>query len=313
MQSSYTSTPYLSPGFHQTQWYCSFFTTSCGNTAAYASNSNKAPYWAGSWGGNITFHPAPHWYVKAGVFENQPIEATSSDHLGWPTADWGINEANGAFLPLQLGYITTPASSPYPTNAQIGGYYDTASFLDKYYNAKGQVAAFHPGPPLIHHGGTAGLFAGIQQTVYRFNQNPKSARGVALFFTGDWDLHSNQSIQQQYAAGTIITGPFASRAADTINLLTMVEVFEGRLIAGRDAIAAAHGVKYHMARTEIGGELNYGFAASPGITVYPFGQYIVHPNELGLTVPTPKDRFAWTVGVRAVVRFETLLGLPVLN
>jgi porin len=309
MMSGYTSTPYLSPGIHQTFWYCSFFSVSCGNSTAFAMNSSKAPYEVGSWGANITVHPAPFWYVKGGVYENQPLEVTSHDHLGWPSRDWGFNEAQGAFFPLQLGYITTPGTSLYPTNAHIGGYYDTAQFPDKYYNAKHLVAATNPGAPLLDRG-TAGVFFGIQQTVYRFSSNPKSARGVSLFMTGDWDLHSKETAQQQYAVGTIITGLFPSRAADTFDVLFSPEILEGRFIANRNAIAKAHGVNYTLGRVQTVTEVNYGFALAPGATIFPFVQYITNPDQANLPVPDPKDTHSFAVGMRLVMRFDVMIGLP---
>ncbi|WP_158915176.1 carbohydrate porin [Caulobacter sp. S45] len=309
MQSGYTSTPYLSPGIHQTQWYCSFITVSCGNTAAYAGNSSKAPYDVGSWGSFITIHPAPYWYIKGGVYENQPLEVTGSHtHLGWPGRDWGLNEAAGAFLPIQVGYITTAENSPYPTNFHIGGYYDTASFPDKYYNSKLLVAALHPGAPLLDEG-TSGMFAALQQTVWRFNRDRNSTRGLSLFFSGDWDIGGLETSQQQYIGGFILTGPTATRAADTVNFLISTQVFDPREKASRDALAAAHHLAYEM-RDQTGLELNYGLALAPGVTVFPYTQYILNPDQLGEAFPDPKDTHAVVIGVHALIRLDVLFGLP---
>jgi porin len=308
-QIGFASTPYLSPAFHQTQWYCTFFTFSCGEPNAFGSDSSKEPYDVGSWGGAVTVHPAPFWYVKGGVFENQTPETTSRNHLGWPGGDWGFKQASGAIFPAQFGYITTPATSPYPTNFHFGGFYDNAKFPDKLFNAKGQVAALHPGAPMLDQG-TDGLFAGLQQTVYRFSDDPRSTRGISLFFGADWDLHSKEAVQQQYSVGTIVTGPFASRAADTFNVLFSIETFEGRFRASRDAVAAKNGVNYRMAPTQTVAEVNYGIAAAPGMTVFPFIQYIVDPDQLDMAVPNPKITDALAVGLRAVIRFDTLFGFP---
>src|SRR6202000_3451353 len=166
----------------------------CGNTAAFAANSPKAPYEVGSWGGFITIHPAPNWYIKGGVYENQPLEVTEThSHLGWPGRDWGFNEAAGAFFPIQLGYVTSPLNSLYPTNFHIGGYYDSGTFPDKYYNSRLLAAATSPGAPLIDQG-TSGIFTALQQTVWRFSNDPKSTRGVSLFFTGDWDVTGLETV-----------------------------------------------------------------------------------------------------------------------
>ena len=309
IEAGYTATPYLSPGIHQAQWYCSFFSVSCGNTNAFALNSNKAPYEVGSWGGFVTIHPANHWYVKGGVYENQPLEATTEDHLGWPGRDWGFNEAAGAFFPIQLGYVTSPADSLYPTNFHIGGYYDSAKYPDKYFNSRLLAAATHPGAPLFDYG-TYGIFTGLQQTVWRFGDDPRSTRGLSLFFSGDWDVTGLQNTQQQYAGGFIVAGLFPKRAADTINVLASTQVFDNREKEGRDLLALAHDLTGYAMRDETALEVNYGVAVAPGLSVYPYLQYIKNPDQIDVAVPDPRDTHALSLGVRATVRLDVLFGLP---
>jgi porin len=309
IEAGYTATPYLSPGIHQAQWYCNFFSVSCGNTNAFALNSNKAPYNVGSWGGFITIHPAPHWYLKGGVYENQPLEVTTEDHLGFPGRDWGFNEASGALFPIQLGYVTSAGESQYPTNFHIGGYYDSAKFPDKYYNSRLLPAATHPGAPLFDQG-VYGIFTGLQQTVWRFGDDPRSTRGLSLFFSGDWDVTGIQTFQQQYIVGFVMTGPFAHRAADTVNLLVSTQNFDSREEEARDLLAVArHVVGYHAGQ-ETGLEVNYGAAVAPGLSVYPYLQYVKNPDQIGVAVPDPKDDHSLALGVRATVRFDVLFGLP---
>lgn len=309
IEAGYTATPYLSPGIHQAQWYCNFFSVSCGNTNAFALNSNKAPYNVGSWGGFITIHPAPHWYLKGGVYENQPLEVTTEDHLGFPGRDWGFNEASGALFPVQLGYVTSPVESQYPTNFHIGGYYDSAKFPDKYYNSRLLPIATHPGAPLLDQG-VYGIFTGLQQTVWRFSDDPRSTRGLSLFFSGDWDVTGIQTFQQQYIVGFVMTGPFAHRAADTVNLLVSTQNFDNREEEARDLLAVArHVVGYHAGQ-ETGLEVNYGAAVAPGFTVYPYLQYVKNPDQIGVAIPDPKDDHALSLGVRATIRFDVLFGLP---
>jgi len=305
---STTGTPYLSPGFHVTQFYCIFFTNSCGPPNGFAFNASKAPYEVGSWGGFITYHPAPFWYAKIGVFENQPLETTSVTHLGFPGRDWGLNEANGAYFPAQVGYITTPASSAYPTNFHIGGFFDSATYPDKYYNSRNLPAPLFPGAPRLDNR-AAGMFAAMQQTVFRFSSDRNSVRGVALFFSGDWDIDDMEDDQQDYEAGFIITGPWKSRTADSINFMYTRQVYDQRLKEDRDTIAAIHGIPYTMQDQSVF-EINYGLALAPGVVLYPYVQYYDHPDQLVLSIPDPRDTHATTVGVRFSTRFDQLFGLP---
>ena len=102
-----------------------------------------------------------------------------------------------------------------------------------------------------------------------------------------------------------------SRSADTLNVLFDYQVFDPREKAVREAVAAAHGLSYVM-RAESGVELNYALAVAPGVAVSPFTQYIVNPDQLGLAVPKPGNRYAVVVGFRSVFVFGRLLGLPVV-
>ncbi len=310
MQVGYTNTPYLSPGFHQSDWYCSFFSLSCGATAGFADNSSKAPYDVGTWGTAVTVHLVPisdRWYIKTGVFGNQLDEVTTNGHDGWPGRDWGFDQIRGVFIPAQLGYISS-ADMLYPTDFHIGGYYDNAKFTDKYLNSKFQPIATHPGAPLLDRG-TSGVFGAITQTVYRFSDDPRSHRGIALFGSTDMDLGGVQTIQQQFAAGFVVTGLIPERSVDTINFLSSVSFWDPRLVEDRNTIAAINNVNYHM-HPQVGFELNYGFVPTPGATIFPFAQYVINPDQLDFTIPRANLDHAVTVGIRGVFRFADIFGLP---
>jgi porin len=313
MQAGYTNTPFLSPGFHQTDWYSTFASTLCGTPAGFANNSSKVPYDVGTWGGSVTVHLVPisdRWYIKAGVFGSQPDEVLTQGHDGWPGRDWGFDQIRGVFIPVQLGYVS-PAGTLYPTNFHIAGYYDNAKFVDKYLNANHQPIATHPGAPLLDRG-TSGMFGAIQQTVYRFSDDPYSIRGISLFAAADWDLGGLEQVQQDYDAGFVITGLIPQRSVDTINFLSRVIFYDPREVEGRNAIAAVNHVDYHM-HPQVGFELNYGFVPTPGMTIYPFTQYIINPDQTDFAIPRAGLDHAYTVGLRALIRFADVFGMPRLG
>jgi porin len=307
MEIGYTSTPYLSPGLHKMAWYCSFFSVSCGNAPLFANDTPKAPYQMGSWGSKITVHPMKSTYLEAGVWENQPDELTSNLHNGWPGEDWNFDQARGVVVGGQGGYTTTPLTSLYPTDIHFGGIWDNGPYEDKLLDASGGLAPLIPGAPLIDHG-SASLFGGIQQTVLRFSDDPLSTRGVSVFLSGDWDLVGYETQKWQYIAGFIMTGPLASRSSDTINFMASIESFDNRLTEDRDLLADLTHTPYQMGR-ETGFELNYGYVPAPGVTVTPFLQYVINPNELDLTKPIPESH-SLAAGLRLLVNFANMLGLP---
>ncbi len=307
MEIGYTSTPYLSPGFHKADWYCSFFSVSCGNASLFSNDSPKAPYQMGSWGSKITVHPMKSTYAEVGVFENEPSELTSNLHNGWPGEDWSFDKARGVVVAGQAGYIATPMTSLYPTNVHFGALWDNGPYTDKLYTSTGALAPLRPGAPLVDHG-AGSAFMGIQQTVLRFSDDPASTRGVSLFFSGDWDLVGNETFKWQYIGGFIVTGLLPKRSADSINFMATIDAFDDRLTEDRNLLASVAHVPY-LAHRETGFELNYGFVPVPGATVSPFVQYVINPNQLSLPTPT-RETYSLAAGLRSTARFADMLGLP---
>ena len=77
------------------------------------------------------------FYTNIGVYENEPIAATTN-HGGFPGPDWGLNYANGATFPVQFGYRTTVQNDQYPRAFSVGGFYVTGSYADPLLNTNGQ-------------------------------------------------------------------------------------------------------------------------------------------------------------------------------
>ncbi len=291
----YSTSTTLSPGFDSASWYCSFFTTGCSVPTAYAYDPTKNSIYFGSWGGVVTYRPAKYWYIKSGAFEGEPGQGRVAGLNGWPGPSWRLDYADGTYLPVQLGYVTSPVSSPYPSDFQLGGYFDTATYNDHYYHKIDNRAS--------------GLYGNLQQTVFRFSGNRKSVRGVAVFVSGNWDLTTLNYVHQEISAGLVITGPFAKRSADALNFLSYTETFDPRYKESREATAAAHHIHYVL-RDETGFEINYAVALAPGLSVTPYAQYIINPDEIGLPVPNPRDTFALAGGIKTLIRFYGLFGLP---
>lgn len=299
-----------SPPFDQTTWHCSFMTFICANPLLFAFNSPKPGYPSASWAGTVTVLPVKHVYFKVGVYENEPILNTSVNHNGWPGQDWGLNLSNGAFLPVQLGYLSTFADSAFPGSYFIGGYGSTATFSDRYYNTHHQPLAFAGGVPATDRGDSS-FDLGADQVVYR--QNMHDDRGLRIFGQANWDTSSLDVTAQQYAAGMIYKGLFDARPQDTIGFVTTLIELGSRYVAGRNALLAVHKIHGTIARNEIDFELSYGLAVAPGLTLRPFVQYINHPDQIEVPVPEPSRQFAVATGLLLNFNLDTFIGLPQLG
>jgi porin len=309
LSPGFTSSPYLSPPFDQAPWHCSFFSFSCGIQAGYALDPSKPTYVGSGWGGDFTYHPAPLWYVKTGVFESEPIEATNRNNDGWPGRDWGLDKSNGGFFPLQVGYQTDFTSAAFPAVYNLGGFYDNAKFPDKLLNFQGLPSPGHIPKPFFDDQ-DEGLWWNVQKVVWRPEITNRNQRGLMLFASGNWDGSRKTEVAQQYEAGFVETGLAESRSEDTINFVVSLIQFDPREVEFRDDLATLNGSSVRMSSTETDFEVNYGFAVAPGLTLHPYLQYIMHPDDLTETVPDTHDNHTVVLGAFLTTSFNTLFGLP---
>ncbi len=55
--------------------------------------------------------------------------------------------------------------------------------------------------------------------------------------------------------------------------------------------------------------MNYGFTVTPGLTVKPVAQYVVHPDEIGSVNPRRVSN-AFVIGAQLSINLGSALGFP---
>jgi len=126
----------------------------------YFGLNDNQPYPQSTWGGRVNFQITPEVYLRVGGYQDDPTQVEGQGFT------WRWDHGVGAFIPYELGYVTTFAGTRYPSKFDIGGYYDTGTFT-------------RPGTPTLLERGRTAYRAQGQQVVWR--PDPGSERSLTVF------------------------------------------------------------------------------------------------------------------------------------
>jgi porin len=275
---------------------CNFVDYICANTAWFYFDDFNAAFPVSSWGARVSLKPTLQTYIRIAA------EATASDsyynanYEGW---NLSMTHDDGVFVPVEAGYKTDFSSSAYPSQYDIGGFYNS-------FNR--QQTEFIKGSPVnpIGTGVLEGVWAQAAQMVYRPDMNSK--RGITVFGEIEALVNSGKNpmapngvvpIQDQITGGIVWRGPAASRPNDTLNFAA--EYFR---------INAA-GAYQNVAPTMEMYQVNYHFVMAPGVDIAPYYLYIVNPQG-NMPNSTQRIKNASEVGGYLTIVLPDLLGLPTL-
>ncbi len=292
--------------FDGSELYCTFITDLCRTAAAYTFDRGSPSYLASSWGGIGEIRVTSRIYLHAGVYENEPVLA-DANHGGFPGPDWGLNYANGATIPGQIGYRTTALNDRYPRAYDVGGFVNTGRYADPFFDTAGGNRTLFGGAARTD------LQSGIvyvqgQQMVYRPD---RSDRGVTLFGGADWAAGGQPSIERMVFGGGFWRGPIGARPRDTAGIAVTYTAVNSRITERIDSVLSRLGGG-QASRSEISYQVNYGFALAPGLSIKPFGEFISHPDQEASARPSGNDTHAVLVGTLFEIDLAALVGLPVL-
>ena len=249
-----------------------------------------------NWGGRVRYATTRTTYVKAGAFEINPTRLHNSGF------DWSTGGATGVIVPVEVGYRTTSAQTRYPSHIALGGWYNSARYIDPYLNSKHQPRGLDGGRPLFYQGGRRGLYATGEQVIYRPDRT--GDRNLAVFAIAAAPLDSREIYAFQAVAGVVYKGPFPARPFDRFGALVSYVRFSDREIGYlNDLLLKAHGTS-RLSPDQFIFEVNYGARLVPGVVLYPDLQYIVNPDTSSHPDATAAPGNAFVIGTRLVVRFH---------
>lgn len=289
--------------FNNSPLNCVFMSnTSCLTAYGGISDIGITAFPNSSWMAIGRYALTPQAYVQLGVFDyNNNLNLAGKDGV-----DFSLGKGTGALIAGEAGYETTFAQVRLPARYKVGFYLNTDGGTSPYYDANGQ-SSVRSGQALAQLGGTrAGLYGLVDQTIAR--ASGKSQRNLAAFARVYINVGNTQQLDWFASAGLVKTGTFKGRDKDTIDFIITNTRFSGEEIDYlRDKRAAAGGTGSPHAN-EIIAELNYGFAALPGLRIMPNIQYAIHPDPIYATSRKTDIPDTVVLGVRIDLKMADFFG-----
>ncbi len=282
--------------FGTSDLYCQFETSLCSNLVPFnwSENSNEPFYPIAVWAGEMEIKPSARTYLRIGASESNASQYAGG---GFPwNKGWSVDQATGVFVPVEFGYSTEGTGAAYPGRYVVGYYYDSSQFADPRYNTTGGRLAISGGQP-ANDGGRSSIYLQAEKVLWRGGPDA-DARKLWGFAGAMFGVGGHSPVQSYYQLGLVMQGTLPSRPHDTAGLLATFYTFDPRVTGvTNDAIAAAGG-SGHMSRTETILEANYGISIGHGISVKPYVDLTLNPDQalFDIAVPNPNIRYALAVG-----------------
>jgi porin len=237
-----------------------------------ANDNEMSP--ASSWGGSVNIAATRSVYFRTGVYDDDPSQLLPNQQ-GF---NWNVRGSTGVFVPMELGYQTDFDNARYPAKYNVGGYWDAASYRT---------------PNGVPMQGRTAVYAQAQQTIWR--PNPATRQSMSLF-GGGIVYNGGAPYWAEYYAGFYDRGPFAVRPDDSIGVI-------GSYYANNSNQRPNKPGQWIF-------EVNYGFQVVPGLTVKPYTQYVIAPNDFLAPATTREPGNAWVVGLQVSLDLGEFLGFP---
>ncbi|WP_267394121.1 MULTISPECIES: carbohydrate porin [unclassified Sphingomonas] len=290
--------------FNSSPLNCVFMSnTACLTAYGGISDIGITAYPNSSWAAKVRYAVNDRWYAQVGAFDyNNDLNLKGKDGV-----DFSLGEGTGVLVPAEIGYQTTFANDRLPRRYKLGFYYNSDGGQSPFYDRNGGSAALTGLARIAQQPGSRmGWYAMVDQTVQRDAGDSK--RNLALF--GRVFLNTGNVAQLDWfgSAGFVKTGTFGGRDNDTVGFLVSNTHFSDQEIAYLRDLRARNGGTGAPKVDEIVGEINYGFAALPGLRLMPNLQYVINPDPINAPKRTTDIPAAIVLGLRVDVHFAQLFG-----
>ena len=289
--------------FNNSPLNCAFMSnTSCLTAYGGISDIGITAFPNSSWTAKARYAIDKRWYVQTGVFEYD----NDLNLKGKGGLDFSLGKGTGVLIANEVGYQTTFADERLPRRYKAGAYINTDGGQSPYYDRNGGSAAVSGLARVAQGGNRVGFYAMADQTIQR--AAGKSTRNLALFGRVFYNVGNVAQLDWFASAGFVKTGTFKHRDADTIGFLVSNTHFSNQQISYLRDIRTKAGGTGSPKSNEFIGEINYGFAAMPGVRILPNIQYVINPDPI--FAPTRKTDIpsAIVLGLRLDVRLAQVLG-----
>ena len=253
-------------------------------------------YPAGSPGARLQINATDEFSLLTGMFSHTPQPERGGGAL------FKIN-SGGAHVISELKYQVNQDKDAegLPGVYMLGGWYDTGTFADQHFNARGQSLAFNADSIARQDRGNWALYAIADQTVWRSTD----AESIAIFARVGFAPSDRNEVCLNYDFGASYTGLIPGRESDILSAgVTRAIVGSAARANNRDGQIAT-GVALPVRDGQTGFEVNYLVKLAPWWTLQPTAQYVLHP---GFNIHNPKsvDQAA-VIPDAAVILLRTVL------
>ncbi len=253
------------------------------------------------WGGRVSYHVTPGWYVQTGAFQDNYFRAVfNPDSLD-------TNHSPGVQVLGEVGYRSEFDTADYPANLEVGLEWNTRHGI---YNIKGSavLASLRTEATAYHGGGV--LFAQGQQVLWRGAKTPFAPpANIALYGAVGAGVDTPQPIDMDALVGMNFTGMIPGRPFDALGLQARYQ----RL----SAIEANYETRIHtifagpgpaQSRNNFGFEIADRIAVTPWLVVTPLVEYFVNPDNLFNPAQRRRPSDGFEAGAFAVIPLGKVLG-----
>jgi len=254
-----------------------------------------------SWMGKLNYSFSDKVYVQAGVFDyNNKLNLP-----GQAGANFSFFKGTGELIAFETGYETSFANDLYPRRYRIGIDINTDPGTSPLFDRNGNPAGISGLPRAEQTGTRVGVYLLGDQTIWR--PDPNSSRNLAVFGRAFYNAGADSTINWFASAGLVETGTFEGRDDDTIDLVVSNTRFSDEEVEYLRELRVKAGGSGTPHRNEIIGEINYGFAAAPGVRLLPNFQYVINPDPINASRSPRNIPSAIVLGLRIDVKFAQLL------
>ena len=258
---------------------CTFMNNAfCGNPNAIADNTTHSSWADASWGGRMRWRPTGHTYIQTGAYLSQKgIYGNVQFRTGFK---FNGADINGVAVPVEFGWEPVLQHGTLPGHYKVGYIRDTADHNDNYYDGNGNAFAATGHTPRINHGSWS-AYMQIDQMIWHHPHRRQDA-GITLFGNFVANSERTQTRAQQYEAGIIDHGFWASRPQDTVGLAFAYDRVSGPVARTQQIqmqenlplLGGGYGIqKYGMVL-----EVVYQCRLMRGVFLSPDIQYFFRPN-----------------------------------
>ena len=260
-------------------------------------NSDPFPVW----GGRVSYHMTPRWYVQAGAFQDNYYRAVfNPDTLGAASSP-------GAQVLGELAYRSEFDTARYPANLELGMEWNTRTGL---YNLKGSAVLATPFNQATVYSGGGVLFSQGQQVIWRGARNPFGPpANIALYGSLDVSVDKPQPIDMDALVGMNFTGIIPGRPLDALGVQAhyqRLSEIEANYESTIQSIFAGPGPR--QGRNGFAFEIANRIAMAPWLSVTPLVEYFVNPDNLFDPAQRRRPSDGFEAGAFAAIPLGKLLG-----